>query len=110
MSSVRATRARAIVSAPYWAVAQTGREELVKELLKRQGFETYRPRFREGKRVLSLFPGYLIVRVVVRWYPVRWCPGVHRLLMDGDRPAKLADAIVEEIMGREIKGFVKLPK
>ena len=99
-------------ASPYWAVAvaQGNREDLVATLLKREGFETYRPRYREGKRVASLFPGYLMVRVVLRWYPVRWCPGVQRLLMNGDHPARLADKIVEEIMSREVRGLVKLPE
>ena len=30
--------------------------------------------------------------------------------MNGDRPARLADKIVNEIKGREVRGFVKLPK
>jgi transcriptional antiterminator RfaH len=97
---------------PYWtvAVAMSQREDLVTEHLKREGFETYVPKVREEKRAAPLFPGYLMVRVVVRWYPIRWCPGVLKLLMAGDTPAKLADAIVDEIKGRERGGFVKLPK
>jgi transcription antitermination factor NusG len=35
---------------------------------------------------------------------------VLKVLMTGDRPAKLADSIVDEIRGREVRGFVKLPK
>jgi transcriptional antiterminator RfaH len=97
---------------PYWAVAvvQTSREDVVQTLLKRDGFETYRPRIRAHKRAASLFPGYLMCRVILRWYPIRWCPGVLRVLMSGDRPARLPDNIVNEIRGREVKGFVKLPK
>jgi transcription antitermination factor NusG len=86
------------------------REDLVKHHLDREGFEVYIPKIKAEKRVAPLFPGYLMVRVVVRWYPIRWCPGVLRLLMNGDKPAKLADAIVDEIKGREVRGFVKLPK
>jgi transcription antitermination factor NusG len=98
---------------PYWAVAvaQTNREELVQTLLKRDGFDVYRPKIRlSHRRSAALFPGYLMVRVVLRWYPIRWCPGVMKLLMNGDKPARLADAVVDEIKGREVKGFVKLPK
>ena len=98
--------------APYWtvAVAQTSREDFVQSLLKREGFEVYWPRIRAGKKITALFPGYLMVRIVVRWYPIRWCPGVLKVLMAGDRPAKLSDSIVDEIKGREVRGFVKLPK
>jgi len=101
------------MSEPYWtvAVAMSQREDLVKHHLDREGFETYVPKIRTApKRTAPLFPGYLMVRVVVRWYPIRWCPGVLKLLMDGERPAKLRDAIVDEIKGREVRGFVKLPK
>ena len=102
-----------ITAEPYWAVAvtQSNREDFVQTLLARDGFESYRPKIRTApKRTASLFPGYLMVRVVVRWYPIRWCPGVLKLLMNGDKPAKLADQIVNEIKGREVRGFVKLPK
>jgi len=97
---------------PYWAiaVAQTSREDFVQTLLRRDGFETYWPKIKTEKRTTGLFPGYLMVRVVVRWYPIRWTPGVLKLLMTGDRPAKLADKIVDEIKSREVKGFVKLPQ
>jgi transcription antitermination factor NusG len=97
---------------PYWtvAVAMSQREDLVRRHLERDQFEVYVPKIRAAKRVAPLFPGYLMVRVVVRWYPIRWCPGVLKLLMHGDRPAKLADAVVDEIKGREVRGLVKLPK
>jgi transcription antitermination factor NusG len=97
---------------PHWAVAvvQTSREDFVQKLLKRDGFETYLPKVKAAKRIASLFPGYLMVRVVVRWYPIRWCPGVLKVLMNGEHPAKLADSVVDEIRGREVRGYVKLPK
>jgi len=98
---------------PYWAVAvvQTNREDLVQTLLNREGFETYRPRIKLAqKRTGSLFPGYLMCRVIVRWYPIRWTPGVLRVLMSGDTPARLPNTIIDEIRGREVRGFVKLPK
>jgi transcription antitermination factor NusG len=101
------------MSEPYWAIAvtQSNRDDFVQQMLKRQGFESYRPRIKtEKKNIASLFPGYLMVRVIVRWYPIRWCPGVLKLLMAGDQPAKLADHIVTAIQQREVKGFVKLPK
>jgi len=96
---------------PYWTVAQAHGEVHVQKLLDRDGFETYRPKIRAPqRRSASLFPGYLMVRVVVRWYPIRWCPGVVRLLMNGDRPARLPDSVINEIKAREVRGFVKLPK
>lgn len=98
---------------PYWAVAvvQGGKEEMVQTLLAREGFVSYRPKIRAPqRRTASLFPGYLMCRVIVRWYPIRWTPGVLRVLMSGDRPAHLPDHVVDEIKGREVKGFVRLPK
>src|SRR3954447_18860266 len=98
---------------PYWAVAgiQTSRSDLVEKLLRREGFETYAPKVRESrKRISPLFPGYVLVRIVVRWYPVRWTPGVLRVLMDGERPARLADQVVIDLKSREVRGFFKMPR
>lgn len=98
------------MTSPYWAVAQVAQPLLVDTLLTREGFEVYRPKIRIKRRAAPLFPGYIMVRIVVRWYPVRWCPGVVRLLMNGETPAKLADSIVAELRAREHRGFVKLLK
>jgi transcriptional antiterminator RfaH len=93
---------------PYWTVAQVTRPELVQKLLKREGYETYSPKIKVHRRAMALFPGYLMVKVVLRWHPVRWCPGVLRMLMNGERPAKLPDHIIAELYAREVRGFVKL--
>src|SRR4051812_25353054 len=97
-------------SEPYWTVAQVARPELVQNLLRKDGFEVYAPKIRIQRRTAPMFPGYLMVKIIVRWYPVRWTPGVMRLLMNGDRPAKLPDAIISEIKGREVRGLVKLAR
>src|SRR5436190_23619753 len=97
----------------YWTVASvvSNRADIVQKLLTREGFETYAPKIRAPQRKSApLFPGYLIVKVIVRWYPIRWTPGVLRILMNGEQPAHLPDAIVAEIMSREVRGFVKLPR
>jgi len=56
----------------YWAVAQTEpmREHTVRLLLMRLGYETYAPRIRHRKRIALLFPTYVFVRVIQRWYPI----------------------------------------
>jgi transcriptional antiterminator RfaH len=64
---------------------------------------------REGSEV-PLFPGYAFVRITLQWHAARWCPGVVRLVMDGLQPAKVPDAVIEEIRGRERNGAVELPK
>jgi hypothetical protein len=40
----------------------------------------------------------------------RWCPGVVRLVMDGLQPARVPDAVIEGIRGRERNGAVELPR
>jgi transcription antitermination factor NusG len=57
-----------------------------------------------------LFPGYLFVWVVRGWWDARWSPGVIRLIMDGMLPARVPDAVVNEVRSREHNGFVELPK
>lgn len=96
----------------YWAVAQceTQRESVARLLLMRASFETYAPRIRsKAGKVLLLFPSYLFVRVIDQFYPIMWTPGVTRVLMAGDQPARLPEKIVDQIRKREIGGFVKLP-
>src|SRR5262245_8459095 len=95
----------------FWAVvqAETQREHAVRLLLMRHGFETYMPRIKIRNRISLLFPSYIFVHVVDRWYPILWTAHVSRLLMAGDKPACLKDEIIASIRKREIGGFVKLP-
>jgi len=95
----------------FWAVvqAEAQREHAVRLLLMRLGFETYMPRIRVRNRTSLLFPTYIFVRVIDRWYPILWTAHVVRLLMAGDRPAHLKDEIITTIRKREIGGYVKLP-
>jgi transcription antitermination factor NusG len=97
---------------PYWAVAQTEtqREHLARTFLMRQEFETYMPRIKRRGIVQPLFPTYLFFRYQDRWYDVRWSIGITRVLMDGERPARLSDEIVASIQRREIGGIVVLPR
>ena len=96
----------------YWACVQTEpqREHLVRLLLMRSQYETYMPRIKQRSRINLLFPTYVFVRVIERFYPIMWTPGVLRLLMSGDQPAQLPEQIMSEIRAREIGGFVRLPK
>jgi transcriptional antiterminator RfaH len=52
----------------------------------------------------------VFVAIELQWHAARWCPGVIRLVMDGLQPAKVPDAVIEEIRGRERNGAVELPK
>jgi transcriptional antiterminator RfaH len=96
----------------FWAVvqAEAQREHAARLLLMRHGFETYMPRIKIRNRISLLFPTYVFVRVIDRWYPILWTAHVIRLLMAGDRPACLKDEIIATIRKRETsEGFVKLP-
>jgi transcriptional antiterminator RfaH len=100
----------------YWTVAQLvpKRDRLALHCLGLAGFEVYQPRLREVRRqretVSALFPGYAFVAIELQWHAARWCPGVVRLVMDGLQPAKVPEAVIEEIRGRERNGVVELPK
>jgi transcriptional antiterminator RfaH len=80
--------------------------------LKLGGFETYCPRLREqrrhhGRKIITrppLFPGYTFVMILAGWWSARWSPGVVRLIMDGEQPAHVPDAIISEIRSRERGG------
>jgi len=104
----------------FWACAQIEpfRERLALHCLGLNGFEVYCPRLRQqvrsrGRKIVRtppLFPGYLFVWVVRGWWDARWSAGVRRLVMDGEQPAHVPDAVISEIRSRERNGLVELPK
>jgi transcriptional antiterminator RfaH len=104
----------------YWAAAQLQpqRDTLALHFLRQAGFETYAPRLRErrtvkGRKVVRtplLFPAYAFVFIQMQWHAARWAPGVIRLVMDGAAPARVPDAVIDEIKAREVRGLVELPK
>jgi transcription antitermination factor NusG len=106
--------------APYWCVARSeqNREATAASFLGRSGFGVYLPRVREERRNHSrrivvtpaLFPNYLFVRVEAGWWNARWCIGVAALIMSGNEPAKVADAVIAELQSRERDGLVELPE
>jgi transcriptional antiterminator RfaH len=104
----------------FWACAQLEpfRERLAMHCLGLNGFEIYCPRLRQqvrsrGRKIVRtplLFPGYAFVLIVSRWWDARWSAGVRRLVMDGEQPAHVPDAVIAEIRSRERNGLVELPK
>jgi transcriptional antiterminator RfaH len=104
----------------YWAVArlEPHREQLALRCLGLAGYETYFPRLREhrishGRRIEirpPLFPGYCFLTVEAQWYAARWSIGVIGLIMDGIRPARVADQIIDDLRKRERNGLIELPK
>lgn len=66
-----------------------------------------------GRKIIRtppLFPGYAFVLVVSAWWSARWSPGVRRIVMDGEHPAHVPDAVIAEIRSRERNGLVELVK
>ena len=105
----------------YWCCAQIEpyRERLALHCLGLNGFEVYCPRLREqvrnrgGRKIVRtplLFPGYAFVLIVSAWWDARWSAGVRRLVMEGEHPAHVPDAVIAEIRSRERNGLVELPK
>ena len=104
----------------FWCCAQIEpyRERLALHCLGLNGFEAYCPRLRQQirshgrkiERTPLLFPGYTFVLIVSRWWDARWSAGVRRLVMDGEVPAHVPDAVIAEIRSRERNGLVELPK
>src|SRR5262249_42559113 len=102
----------------YWAVArlEPHREQLALRCLGLAGYQTYFPRLREhrishGRRIEvrpPLFPGYCFLTVEAQWYAARWSLGVIGLIMDGIKPARVADQIIDDL--RKRNGLIELPR
>ena len=54
--------------------------------------------------------GYGFLTVEAQWYAARWSLGVSGLIMDGVRPARVADHIIDDLRKRERDELIKLPK
>jgi transcriptional antiterminator RfaH len=103
----------------YWCACrlQPHREALALHCLGLNGYETYYPRLRDrrirfGRTIVNrpaLFPGYAFVLIQLQWHTARWSPGTLGLIMDGARPAKVADEVIAEIRRRETNGLIELP-
>ena len=109
---------------PRWYVVQTQPHAEAKATahLRRQGFDTYLPRYlkrrRHARRVETvaapLFPRYLFVavdRAVQRWRAIHSTVGVSHLVSSGDSPLAVAVGIVDGLRAREDeRGFVRLER
>ena len=102
----------------YWSCVQLEpyRERLALHCLaKVNNFEIYSPRIRPSRArregdTRPLFPGYAFVRIISQWWAARWSPGVVRIVLDGNTPAKVPDKIIAELRERERGGVVQLPE
>jgi len=111
-----------IAAGPAWYVVQThpSAETKAASHLLRQGYSIYLPRYlrrrSHARRVdtvaVPLFPRYLFVtvdRLAQRWRSIQSTIGVARLVCNGEEPAVLSGAVVDELMGRQNEaGFIQL--
>jgi transcriptional antiterminator RfaH len=102
----------------FWSCVQLepNRERLALHCLSVvNGFEIYSPRIRAPRArrediTRPLFPGYAFVLIVLQWHAARWSPGVVRIVLDGNVPAKVPDRVIAELRERERGGVVQLPE
>src|SRR5262245_47723052 len=105
----------------YWAAAQLQANRAARALhfLGLNGYRVYYPRVVERRlnsrrrkidKPVALFPCYAFVLIELQWHTARFCPGVLRLVLDGDRPAHVPDRVIDEIKAKERNGYVVLPK
>jgi transcriptional antiterminator RfaH len=101
----------------YWTACRIRprQENLALHCLALAGHEVYYPRLRDRRRRFgrtienrpALFPGYCFVLIRLQWHAARWAPGIVGLIMDGTRPARVPDEVLEEIRQREIDGLIE---
>jgi transcriptional antiterminator RfaH len=103
----------------YVVYAKPRQETVAKKNLERQGYETYLPlvsqaRRRNGRRVSvvgPMFPRYLFIHLDNRsdnWAPIRSTRGVISLVRFGQAAAKVPDALVSALHGREDERGVQI--
>ena len=105
----------------FWCCAQVqpSRLHVALNFLRLNNYTTYCPRLR-GQRVIRqrvtrtsapLFIGYVFTLITDgAWYTARWSPGVVRIVLTGDRPAVVPDALIDGLRRRERDGLIELPK
>jgi transcription antitermination factor NusG len=103
----------------YWACAQleANGERLALHCLGLRGFEVYLPWLRVKRitqpskvstQASALFPGYAFVLIELQWHAARWSPGILRLVLDGDRPAKVPDKVIADLKGQRVRRFGRI--
>ena len=102
----------------YAVYTQPGKEALAAMNLRRQGFETYLPRYSKKRShaqriewvAAPLFPRYLFVAMDVetaRWRAIHSTIGVLHLVCFGESPIEVPGYVVEDLMAKQDeKGFI----
>src|ERR1044071_7332400 len=80
------------------------------------GFSVYAPKFMKRNKLgqrkpVALFGRYFFVKLTECWPAVKSIRGVADILLNShQRPAQLADVVVDELKQREVHGFVQLER
>jgi len=97
-----------------WFVISTKpkKESQVERLFQAGGIEVYNPKYREGGRTKSFFPGYEFVRFdnPEQYKLVKYTRGVKRIVGSDSGPVPIGDELLSEIRAREVDGFIELAK
>ena len=105
----------------YLIYAKARQEQLAKDNLERQGYETYLPLIRQRHRVRgryrhrieAMFPRYLFIHLsdtTDNWKPIRSTFGVARLICFGGMPARVPAEFVESLKQHaDPNGILELP-
>jgi transcriptional antiterminator RfaH len=99
----------------YWAAAALRHNQvrLALNSLERIGYEVYAPRIRAGHNGATqlLFPSYCFISIGAQWWAATRAPGVVKLVLEGQQPARLRDEVIEALRAREDpSGYVILPR
>jgi transcriptional antiterminator RfaH len=120
MASVITQALRVVaMSFRHWAVVQLDARHVrlaLHCLEKIEGYTVYAPRLRETRIIRHrkvrttplLFVSYAFVFIIDHWWAASRTPGVIRLVLDHDRPARVGDHIIEELRSRERDGLIEL--
>jgi transcription antitermination factor NusG len=94
----------------HWAVVYThpAAERWAESNLIRRGYDTFLPLVAVTRRDRVLhtlarrvqvpaFPRYVLVALDTHWTPVRYCPGVHSLLMNDGKPGRVDAGAVDAL-------------
>jgi transcription antitermination factor NusG len=95
-----------------WSVAVTIPQQEARACfhLARQGFKFYLPRTQtKTKRVVPLFPRYIFVEIIERWYSLLGTFGVSYMLLKDEAPAIVDEHVITRLRAMERDGLVVLP-
>ena len=105
----------------YLVYTKARQEEVARQNLERQGYETYLPRIRQRRRrrgkavsvIEAMFPRYLFIKLtsgIDNWGPIRSTLGVSNLVRFSHTAARVPDILITTLHQQEdSNGIQKLP-